>query len=130
MLLQACLSIICVHRQMVNSSRLAYVLPYCSQSTNISYPLVDINCKPKPYAANCCKLPRIEIIITKKLREFKASLILPPFAFAGRLPNVRRRLVCYCDYRRRNQASIITLPEAKCARGLRQQALMGGTMGR
>lgn len=114
----------------INLKGLSYALPYCSQSTNTSYPLVDINCKPKPYATNWCKLPWIQIIITKTLHEFKASLILPPFVFAGRLPNARWRLVCYHAYRRRNQASIITLPEAKCARSLRQQALMGGTMGR
>lgn len=32
----------------------------------ISYLLLDTECKTKPYATNCCKLPWIQIISTKK----------------------------------------------------------------
>lgn len=73
----------------------------------ISYLLLDITWKTKAYATNCGKLPWIQIIITKNLYEFEASLILQPFCFAVKLLNTHLGLV-----RHRNQASIITLPEA------------------
>lgn len=95
----------------------------------ISYLSLDIKCKTKPYATNCCKLPWIQVIITKNLYEFEASLILQPFCFAMKLPSTHWGLVCYPGRRHCNQASIITLPEAEWAWGPRQQALMWGTVG-
>lgn len=106
------------------------MVPYQFQSTRFHIcrwtPSVKPNHMP-PIAAN---YPGSGLSALKNLSEFEASLILQPLCFAMRWPSTRWGLVCYRGCRRCNQASIITLPEAECAWGPRQQALMWGAAGR